>query len=253
MIMSDQIRQEGLKKMEISGQRVIIMGGTSGVGLATARALSEMGANVIVTGRQKEKLASALAQLGDKAQGQAVDAASPESVNNFFKETGAFDHLVLCLSGGGGGGAFPTLDLGALRLGFEGKFWAQIQTAQASLATLRSGGSITFLSSISARMGNPGTAGLAAINGALEAMIPALALELKPTRINAVSPGVIDTPWWDRMPSAQREAYFQQLATTTPVGRVGKPEEVAQAITFLITNSFMTGTIIECDGGMHLK
>ena len=84
-------------------------------------------------------------------------------------------------------------------------------------------------------------------------MIPSLALELRPLRVNAVSPGVIATPWWDRVPEAFRAAHFAQSAAAVPVGRVGQPEDVAQAIVFLIQNSFMTGTIIDCDGGARIK
>jgi NAD(P)-dependent dehydrogenase (short-subunit alcohol dehydrogenase family) len=99
----------------------------------------------------------------------------------------------------------------------------------------------------------PGTAGLAAINGAIEAAVPTLAKELAPTRINAVSPGVIDTPWWDAMPEEAKATIFRQAAERLPVRRVGRPEDVAQAIVFLVHDSFVTGTIIEVDGGGHLN
>jgi NAD(P)-dependent dehydrogenase (short-subunit alcohol dehydrogenase family) len=94
----------------------------------------------------------------------------------------------------------------------------------------------------------PGVAGLAAINGALEAMIPALAIELKPIRVNAISPGVIDTPWWHGVPEPDRSALFAQYAAASPVGRIGSADDVAQAITSLIANGFVTGTVITVDG-----
>ena len=184
--------------------------------------------------------------------GEVVDATSQEDLHDFFQRVGPFDHLVLTLSGGEGGGDFRSLDMAALRRGFEAKFWGQVLAAQASLDTLRPNGSITFVTAISARNSRPGTVGLAAINGALEAMIKPLAVELKPLRVNAVSPGVIATPWWDKLPREQREATFAQAAEENPVGRVGQPEDVAQAIAFLISNSFMTGSVIECDGGLRL-
>jgi NAD(P)-dependent dehydrogenase (short-subunit alcohol dehydrogenase family) len=112
--------------------------------------------------------------------------------------------------------------------------------------------SITLITAASARAAFPGTSGLAAINGALEAMIPPLAVELAPRRINAVSPGVIDTPWWGRVPEEQRKELFAGLAATTPVGRVGRPEEVAQAINSLATNGFLTGVVLDCTGGANL-
>jgi NAD(P)-dependent dehydrogenase (short-subunit alcohol dehydrogenase family) len=117
---------------------------------------------------------------------------------------------------------------------------------------MRRDGSITFLTSISARMAHPGTAGLAAINGALEAMLGALARELAPTRINAVAPGVVDTAWWDRLPAAAKQRVFDEQARMLPVGRVGRADDVAQAVQFLAGNGFVTGTVLECDGGLHL-
>lgn len=160
--------------------------------------------------------------------------------------------LVIALSGGDGAGHFQELDLLALRRGFEAKFWPHVQAVQAALPALRKGGSVTFLTSISARIANPGTSGLAAINGAIEAMVPVLARELAPTRVNAVSPGVVETPWWNAMPEEARRQFFDSHASELPVARVGQPDDVAQAVAYLVGNGYTTGSIIECDGGLHL-
>jgi len=239
--------------MDLQGQRIFIIGGSSGIGLATARLLAKVGADLTLTGRDRDKLDRALDALEGNAVGDAFDATSPEALASFFDRAGPFDHLVVALSGGRGGGPFATLDLGLLRGAFDGKFWAHVAAAQGSLKTLRPDGSITFVTAASARKAMPGTAGLAAINGALNTIVPTLALELKPLRVNAVSPGVIDTPWWDKFPADQREAAFANAAATAPVGRVGRPEDVAEAIVFVIGNGFMTGTIIDCDGGLRLS
>jgi NAD(P)-dependent dehydrogenase (short-subunit alcohol dehydrogenase family) len=239
--------------MSLNGQKVIIMGGTSGIGLATARAAVAAGARVTITGRNAEKLNKALAEFTENVTGETVDATSLDALKSFYKRSGPFDHLVLALSGRGGMGPFAQLDLAALRRGFEGKFWAQVNALQAGVGNLRSGGSIVFITAGSARTSIPGTSGLAAINGALEAMVPPLALELKPTRVNAVSPGVVATPWWDVVPPDQRDAIFTQTAQSLPAGRVGQPEDVAQVILLLLQNGFMTGSIIECDGGARIK
>jgi NAD(P)-dependent dehydrogenase (short-subunit alcohol dehydrogenase family) len=150
-------------------------------------------------------------------------------------------------------GLLTALASNTLKRAFDGKFWAQFMAAQMGLTKLREKGSIVFITAASARTSIPGTAGLAAINGALEAMIPTLALELKPIRVNAVSPGVVKTPWWDTLPSEQREAVFAQTAQALPVGRIGTPEDVVEVIMLLLGNGFMTGTVIECDGGMRIK
>ena len=239
--------------MNLANQRIVIMGGSSGIGLATARLLIDAGAQVAITGRDQNKIDTALTHLGEQATGTVVDATSSTQVRHFFHGYGPFHHLVIAVSGAGGAGAFRTLDLAALRQGFEAKFWAHVAVAQVSLETLQHDGSLTFITAGSARSAFPETAGLAAINGALNAMVPTLALELRPLRVNAVSPGLIETPWWDRVPQDFRQAQFARLAATVPVGRVGQPEDVAQAIVFLIQDSFMTGTIIDCDGGAHLK
>lgn len=119
-----------------------------------------------------------------------------------------------------------------------GEFWPQVTYAKAALPTLREGKSITFVGAISSRALKPGTAGLAAINAALEAMVPILASELRPTRVNAVVSGVVDTPWWSRVPETARKELFEQLAREVAVGRVGKPEDLASAIMFVTTNTF---------------
>jgi NAD(P)-dependent dehydrogenase (short-subunit alcohol dehydrogenase family) len=183
---------------------------------------------------------------------RAVDGAVPAEVTAFFAELDEFDHLVLALSGAAGGGPFASLDLAELQAGFEGKFWPHLRILQAALPKLRRTGSVVFVTAASARAALPGTAGLAAINGALEAVVGPLATELAPLRVNAVSPGVIDTPWWDRVPAEQREAVFQGIARTIPAGRVGRPEHVAEAIHLLATNPYVTGTVLEVAGGVHL-
>lgn len=230
--------------------KYIIIGGTSGIGLATAKSAVDAGHSVLAAGRDAAKFADAESVGASTAQ---LDAGDPVAAAQFFKEHGEFDHLVLCVSGASGAGNFRELDLDDLRKGFEGKFWPQVSCAKAALATLKPGGSITFVGAISSRAMKPGTAGLAAINAALEAMVPVLASELRPTRVNAVVPGVVDTPWWSRVPAAAKAELFEKLAGEVAVGRIGQPEDLASAIMFATTNTFVTGTIIDCDGGWKLK
>lgn len=240
--------------MNWQDQKVVVLGGSSGIGLATVSWLAAAGANVVAVGRNQDKLDKALDGLDGRAQviGEALDCNDRAALDRFFARVGAIDHLVLTLSGGEGGGQFSGLDLAALRRGFEAKFWPQLEAAQAGLPVLRRDGSLTFVTAISARIANPGTAGLGAINGALESMIGTLARELAPLRVNAVSPGVVDTAWWDKFPADVKADLFRQQAETLPVGRVGHAEDIAHALRFLMENTFMTGEIIECDGGLRL-
>lgn len=237
--------------MRLSGQTVVVMGGTSGIGLATARAAVAAGARVTVAGRDRDKLQSAIFGIGGDVRGERVDASDRGALEDFFARVGSVDHLVIAASGGVGAGPFGTLPRDDLARGFDAKFWVQWQCAQAALPRLSPNGSMTFVIANSARTGNPGTSGLAAINGALAAMVLPLAHELGPIRVNAVSPGVIDTPWWDKHPEELKRRIFGQVAASTPLRRVGSQEEVADAIVFLAGNSYVTGVILDVDGGMR--
>lgn len=239
--------------MALEGKKIVIFGGTSGIGLATASMAASAGALVVVVGRDRERLAGALAQLPPSASGMNVDAANPGEVAEFFRETGPFDHLVLSISSGGGAGPFAKLDIQSLKKPIEGKLLAQLSAAQLALDTLAVNGSITFVTAASARAAFPGTVGLAAINGALNAAAATLALELKPRRVNVVSPGIVETPIWSHFPEEQRRHLLDHEARSLPVGRIGQPGEVAQAIVMLMTNGFMTGALIDCDGGARVK
>ena len=233
-------------------EHAVIIGGSSGIGLATAQRLLANGLQVTVAGLGKQRLDAAGETLGGKARALVLDAADPVQVREFFATLGAFDHLVLALGSGRGMGAFATLDLGEVRRGFEEKVWPHLSCAQAALPHLRKDGSITFVSAVSGQMAAPGTAGLAAANGALAIVTPVLAAELRPLRVNAVSPGVVDTPWWGFLDADQRQGAFADYAKKSLVGRVGAPDDIAKAIAFLIEDSFVTGHVLVCDGGLRL-
>jgi NAD(P)-dependent dehydrogenase (short-subunit alcohol dehydrogenase family) len=232
-------------------EHAVIIGGSSGIGLATARKLLGPGMKVTITGRNQDRLNSAWKSLGGAVDKAAFDAAKPDQVSGFFERLGPFDHLVLAASGGKGLGPFQTLDLTDIGSGVDEKVRPQLSCLQAALPTLRKSGSVTFISAVSAQLAMPGVAGIAAINGMLLTVVPILAVELKPLRVNVVAPGVIDTPWWDFVAEEQRQAIFADYADKTPVGRVGKAEDVADAIAFLVSNGFMTGQVLTCDGGLR--
>jgi len=239
--------------MSFQGQHVYVMGGSYGVGEATARAFAAAGAQVVMASRSKERLDAAAARIGRPVQTRTLDATDPEAVAAFFGDDETVDHLVLALSPGAVAvGPLATLDEKDLRTAFDGKFFAHVRVLQAAAPHLSRDGSVTFLSAASARSAAPGTAGLAAANGAIEAMVPPLAAELAPVRVNAVSPGIIDTDWWAGMPAGQKDAYFQGVAAASPVGRVGHPDDVAAAILYLAGNSFITGTVLDVSGGLTL-
>jgi len=236
----------------MSQQHIVILGGSSGIGLACARELLAAAHRVTLAGRDPQRLARAAQTLQGDLATLELDAAATDGLADAFARIGRFDHLVLALGSGKGVGPFASISLAEVRLGFEEKFFPHFAAAQAALPWLRSDGSITFVSAVTAQAALPGTAGIGAANAAIAALVPILAAELRPLRVNAVSPGVIDTPWWDFLEEAQRMALFAEYAAKTPVGRVGQPEDVAQAMALLITNGFISGQVLTCDGGLRL-
>lgn len=234
-------------------ERIVVVGGTSGIGLAVAERQLEDGREVVVTGRDPGRLAAALKRLGEGASGAAVDARDEKATRAFFVGLGRVDHTVVAVTGATAAGPFRSISAGALREAAEGKLVAQTIAGQAALEVLRPGGSLTFVTAGSAGAAIPGTAGLAAVNAAVEAMVPVLAVELAPTRVNAVSPGIIDTPWWDWLDEGARQQTFDSYAASAPAGRVGRPEDIADAIAYLVGAGFTTGVVLSVDGGARLR
>jgi NAD(P)-dependent dehydrogenase (short-subunit alcohol dehydrogenase family) len=220
----------------------LVVGGTSGIGLATARLLRQRGATVHVVGRTERPVDPELIP-------HWADGGDPGQIAAVVDKVGSIDWLVVALSGAEGAGPIADLDVAALRRAFDGKFWAHLTTIRAALPRLAPTGSITLIGAISARAAMPGTAGLAAINGAVEAMVKPLANELAPIRVNGVSPGLVDTPWWEGLPEADRRAYFAQMADLLPTKRIATADDVAEVVALAATNPNLTGTVIEADGG----
>lgn len=235
----------------MTSQHVVIVGGSSGIGLASARKLLASGLSVTITGRDEIRLVAAKRALPG-VRVMRMDAAEFDTLPALFAEIGPIDHLVLALGSRKGLGPFASVSVAEVRQGFEQKVVPQFATAQAALPHMNRSGSITFLAAVSAHAASPGTAGIGAQNAAVVALVPILANELKPLRVNGVSPGLIDTPFWDFLQEDQRSQVYAEYAGKTPVGRVGRAEDIAQAIAFLIENTFMTGHVVVCDGGLRL-
>jgi NAD(P)-dependent dehydrogenase (short-subunit alcohol dehydrogenase family) len=235
----------------MNDRTALVVGGTSGIGLATARQLRTLGATVHIVGRGKERL-DELAATDPGLVGHRADGSSRGEITDVLEAVGQIDWLIVTLSGGEGTGPFADLDLGMLRRAFDAKFWGHITTVQAALPHLAPTGSITLVSAITARTGMPGTAGVAAINGAVEALVRPLAAELAPIRVNGVSPGLVDTPWWSSLPDDARQAYFAQAAQVLPTRRIATADDIAEVVVLAATNANITGTVIETDGGARL-
>lgn len=230
--------------MQLAGKKVVVVGGSSGIGLATAVLAKREGAEVIIASRNAERLQAAADKISAKAI--QTDVTSDESVANLFRTCGPVDHAVVTAAQLRTG-PFKSVSMDDVRATMDGKFWGAWRCARA--AEIRSGGSLTLVSGFLSVRPRPNSAIVGAANGALESLTRALALELAPVRVNCVSPGIIDTPIRAAMPEAARRDMLAKTAAALPVGRVGVGEDIAQQILAFMTIGFATGSIVYLDGG----
>jgi NAD(P)-dependent dehydrogenase (short-subunit alcohol dehydrogenase family) len=237
---------------QLDGKRVVVLGGTSGIGFATAAAAAGEGAKVIVASSRRSSVDRALAQLPSTATGRALDLADAATVRAFFDELGEFDHLVFTAGEPLALMPLDTLDVEAARSFFGLRYFGALGAVQTAVPHLRAGGSITLTSGTAAARGGPGWGVASSICGAIEGLTRSLAVELAPLRVNAVAPGVVRSPLWQGMTDADREQMFEETGATLPAGRVGEPEDVARAYLYCMTQSWATGTVQLIDGGTVL-
>ncbi len=227
--------------------RTVVIGGSSGMGLATAQLLYSLGHDIVIAARSQDKLEQAVKTIG-KAETFCLDITKEKDINSFFKSVGPFDHLVVSAAGFSMG-SFLTMPFDEAKHFFDSKFWGQYLAAKHGAPHIRKGGSITFFCGIAAYKPFMHFSVGSAINAAIEGLTRALALELSPLRINAISPGTVVTPVWDVFPEKQRLKDFEETANRLPAKRVGKPEDIAQAAAYLIQCGFATGSVVYVDGG----
>jgi NAD(P)-dependent dehydrogenase (short-subunit alcohol dehydrogenase family) len=237
--------------MSLTDKRVVIIGGSSGMGLATARAAAAADAYVLIAGRSKEKLHRAMEEIEGEVEGHVLDVTREDEVRDFFAGVGSLDHLVTTAATGVSG-PFLQLESSAVRGVFESKFWGQYFAARYGGPRIQPGGSITMFAGVASEKPLPGLVAYAAVNGAIEGLCRTLALELAPVRVNVVSPGIVMTPAYAGMAEQERHALFASLAEKLPVRRVGQPEDIAQTVLYLMRNGFTTGTVVSVDGGHRL-
>lgn len=238
--------------MELQGQRVVVLGGTSGIGLATAQAAAQRGAEVTVVSRNQASVDRALAQLPPGSHGRAADLTSPDLVRGLFGELGSVDHLVFTAGEPLALMNLDSLDLDQAREFFALRYFGALAAVQAAVPHLRPGGSITLTTGTAGSRPGPGWAVAASICGAIEALTRALAVELGPIRVNAVRPGVVRSPLWAQLTETGREQLYRERAAAVPLQRIGEPADIARAYLYCITQPFATGSVITVDGGSVL-
>ncbi|MFI6156589.1 SDR family oxidoreductase [Kitasatospora sp. NPDC051170] len=239
--------------MSLTDQHVAVLGGTSGMGLATADLAARRGARVTVVSSRPESAERALATLPAGTTAETADLSDARQVAALFERLGPLDHLVYTAGDAISLMPVDALDLDAARKFFTVRYFGALDAVRAALPHLRPGGSVTLTSGTAGARPGPSGWGIAAsICGAVEGLVRALAVELAPVRVNAVRAGLIRTPLWDNVPEADREAIFAQTAATIPLGRVGTPEDAAEAYAYLMDQRFATGTVLTVDGGSLL-
>jgi NAD(P)-dependent dehydrogenase (short-subunit alcohol dehydrogenase family) len=230
--------------MLFAGKRIVVVGGSSGIGFSTAEMAKREGADVIIASRNAERLDKAAEKLN--ATAIPADVTSDDSVADLFKRCGPVDHVVVTAAQLRTG-PFKTVAMEDVRATMEGKFWGAWRVAKS--ADIRAGGSLTLVSGFLSVRPRPNSAIVSAANGALESLTTALALELAPVRVNCVSPGIIDTPIRAAMPEEARRDMLAKTAAALPVGRVGLGDDIARQILGFMANGFATGSIVTIDGG----
>jgi NAD(P)-dependent dehydrogenase (short-subunit alcohol dehydrogenase family) len=234
----------------MDGMNVVVIGGTSGIGLATAISSAQRGATVFAAGRSLDKIEACQASYPD-IQFRQVDTHDPEGLSALFSEAGPIHHLVGAATGATRtNGPFMSQTDEQFRAAFD-KFWGYTHVVRQGVPHLVEDASITLVSGTPARKCNPGMISVSCTGCAVEGFVRALTPELAPIRINGVAPGIIDTPMFDHF-GEKKAATLDAIGANFPLGRVGQPEEVAEAILLCMSNTYMTGVVIDVDGGALL-
>jgi NAD(P)-dependent dehydrogenase (short-subunit alcohol dehydrogenase family) len=238
--------------MTLKGKRVLVFGGTSGIGLAVAESATNAGADVVVVSSQQSRVDAAVARLGAGCEGHVADLSDEKSVEELFSRMQPFDHLAFTAGDSVWQRAIGDTSVADAKAFFNLRYWGAFLAAKHGSKLIRAGGSIVLTSSTVPRRPSVGFAIGASVSLAVEGLARALAVELAPLRVNVVAPGIVRTPLWNRLPTQQRETLFAARGAAMPVGRVGEPAEVAEAYLFLMRGAFTTGQVVVVDGGMLL-
>lgn len=233
----------------LSKQRVVVLGGSSGLGLAVAQQVVAQGARAVIVSSNADRVKEAAATLDGKAEGHTLDLSKEEDIQRFFQRLGDFDHLVFTAGDTLQLNELVTTDLEKGRHAFELRYWAVLAAVKYACAHIREGGSIVLTTGTAGERPLKGWTLAASVCGAIVSLTRALAVELAPIRVNAVSPGVVRTNLWKNMQEHEREGMYESVGKTLLVGRVGKACEIARAYLFLMQEGYSTGQTVVVDGG----
>jgi NAD(P)-dependent dehydrogenase (short-subunit alcohol dehydrogenase family) len=245
MIMKDKVSS-------LKGKRIVLLGGTSGFGLATAKAAAEEGAEIVVVSSSRQRVDGALAVLPRGSQGHLANLADEQDIENLFKQIGEFDHLVFTAGENLQFNDLSSVNMDEARRFFNIRYWGALMAAKYGSPYIRKGGSIILTNGVVGLRPVKGWIVAASITGAVESLTRALAVELAPIRVNAVCAGVVRTDLWNNIAEREREAMFDEMGSKLLVGRIGEAEDIAEAFLYLMHGSYTTGQIVVADGGSVL-
>jgi NAD(P)-dependent dehydrogenase (short-subunit alcohol dehydrogenase family) len=235
--------------MTLQEQKIVVLGGSSGIGLAVAQRAAREGANIVIVSSNTERLEVARKTLPSGTAGHVADLGAEDAVRALFEKLGPFDHLVYTAGENLRLAPLEGLDMDWARGFFGVRYWGALAAVKYGAPHIHSGGSITLTSGLAAVRPHAGWSVASSICGAMEGLGRALAVELAPVRVNIVSPGVVKSPLWNAMPESEREALYAGTADKLLLRHVGTPEEVAESYLYLMKQTYGTGQVIGADGG----
>jgi len=236
----------------LENKRVVVVGGSSGIGLAVAELSATHAAEVVIASSKEAKVRQATSAIGGKTQGEVVDFSDERSVETFFTRLGAFDHLVFTAGDSLQLDELASTNLQQARHAFELRYWAALAAVKYASPHIRKDGSIVLTTGVAGQRPHKGWTVAASVCGTIEALTRALAVELAPIRVNAVCPGVVRTNLWQSMNADAREQLYESVGKSLLVGRVGEACEIARAYLFLMQQGYATGQTVVLDGGAVL-
>lgn len=237
---------------DLKGKKVLILGGSSGIGFATAKAAANAGGQVTIVSGNQQRIDKALAELPEGSKSFVADLSNEDEVENLFIKIGRFDHLVFTA-----GEALQLGDIGNLTVNdakqfFNLRYWGAFTSVKYASQYINEGGSITLTSGCASLRPGKGWSVAASVCAAMEGFTRAMAIELAPVRVNLVMPGVVRTNLWDGMENTEREGMYAHFTDQLPVKYVAQPEDIAQSYLYLMLQKYSTGQRVVVDGGYVL-
>jgi NAD(P)-dependent dehydrogenase (short-subunit alcohol dehydrogenase family) len=236
----------------LSGKRIILLGASSGFGLATAKAAAAEGAKVVIVSGNQQRIDEALKELPAGSEGYSVDLGKEENIRDFFDTIGSFDHLVYTAAENLTLNLIGETEIDKARQFLNLRFWGAYAAVKYGAPHINPGGSVCLTSGNASLRPGKGWTMAASICGAMEGLVRALAVELSPIRVNSVVPGVVRSNLWNSMPAADREQLFKAIGDANLVHRVGEVEDIALAFVYLMKQQYGTGQNLVIDGGSVL-